>query len=175
MAMHESRSIPSPDVCRIVAKSAFRYAGGPSFFEPMSGRLLKRVCLAAMLVLAMGLARTAQAQISPGALALPHHSIDGPTNCTKCHTQSLRERSFRCTECHREIAAELAQHRGLHSTYPNAGKPGEACVKCHSDHNGENFALLHWDPTPKGFDHTKTGYMLDGKHVGVGCRQCHQA
>jgi hypothetical protein len=141
----------------------------------MSGKFLTRVCLAGMLLLAIAIAHTAQAQISPGALARPHQSIDGPTNCTKCHTQSLRERSFRCTECHREIAAELDQHRGLHSTYPKAGKPGEACVKCHSDHNGENFALLHWDPTPKGFDHTKTGYMLDGKHVSVNCRQCHQA
>jgi len=48
-------------------------------------------------------------------------------------------------------------------------------VKCHSDHNGENFNMIHWNPTPSGFDHTKTGYVLDGKHAGVGCRACHLA
>ncbi|HET6205738.1 MAG TPA: hypothetical protein VFD98_02950, partial [Terracidiphilus sp.] len=127
-----------------------------------------------ILVILLGIARTAHAQISPGPLARPHHNLEGPANCTKCHTQSVSERSFRCTECHHEIAAELQQHRGLHSTFPNEGRPGEACVKCHSDHNGENFAMLHWDPTPKGFDHTKTGFTLEGKHEGVTCRSCHQ-
>jgi hypothetical protein len=115
------------------------------------------------------------AQISPGPLARPHHDLEGATNCTKCHTASVRERAFRCVECHKEIAAELSQHKGLHSTFPNGGQPGEACVKCHSDHNGEGFNMVHWDPTPKGFDHSKTGYMLDGKHVGVQCRACHTA
>jgi hypothetical protein len=33
--------------------------------------------------------------------------------------------------------------------------------------------MVHWTPTAQGFDHTKTGYPLDGKHVGVGCRSCH--
>ena len=115
------------------------------------------------------------AQISPGPLARAHSGLEGPTNCTKCHTESVRERAFHCTECHREIGAELSQHRGLHSTFPNGGRPGEACVKCHSDHNGENFSMVHWDPTPKGFDHSKTGYVLDGKHAGVSCRSCHSA
>jgi hypothetical protein len=135
---------------------------------------MRPLFVAASLFLVMGLARTAHAQISPGPLARPHHNLEGPANCTKCHTQSVRERSFRCTECHLEIAAELTQHRGLHSTYPMPGQPGAACAKCHSDHNGEGFAMLHWDPTAKGFDHSKTGYVLDGKHVGVTCRSCHQ-
>ena len=115
------------------------------------------------------------AQISPGPLARAHQSLSGDTNCTKCHELSTRAPSFRCLECHREIGAELQQNRGLHATYPHSGAPGTACVKCHSDHNGANFQMIHWDPTPTGFDHSKTGYMLDGKHVGVGCRSCHTA
>ena len=117
----------------------------------------------------------ANAQISPGPLARAHQSLDGSANCIKCHEVSTRSPTFRCVECHREIAAELQQHRGLHSTFSNSGPPGSACVKCHSDHNGENFALLHWEPTSKAFDHTKTGYPLDGKHAAVGCRACHNA
>jgi hypothetical protein len=70
---------------------------------------------------------------------------------------------------------ELQQNKGLHATFPRSGPPGAACVKCHSDHNGADFQMVHWDPTPNGFDHAKTGYVLDGKHVGVSCRSCHNA
>lgn len=115
------------------------------------------------------------AQISPGPLAKAHQSLSGGTNCTKCHTVSTRAPEFRCLECHREINAEIQQNRGLHATFPQSGPAGAACVKCHSDHNGENFQMIHWDPTPTGFDHSKTGYVLDGKHAGVGCRSCHAA
>ena len=117
----------------------------------------------------------AHSQISPGPLARAHQSLNGPANCTQCHTVSTRSASFRCMECHREIAAEVNGHHGLHSTYPLPGPPGAACVKCHSDHNGENFKMIHWDPTPKGFDHSKTGYVLDGKHATTACRGCHTA
>jgi len=119
--------------------------------------------------------RVANAQISPGPLARPHESLSGAANCIKCHEVSTKAPSFRCLECHREIAAELQQNKGLHATFPRSGPPGAACVKCHSDHNGADFAMVRWDPTPKGFDHAKTGYMLDGKHVGVACRTCHTA
>jgi hypothetical protein len=113
------------------------------------------------------------AQISPGPLARAHQKLNGTENCVKCHEVSTSSPTFRCVECHREIADELNQNKGLHATFPRSGPAGSACVKCHSDHNGENFALLHWDPTPKGFDHSKTGYVLDGKHAGVACRTCH--
>ena len=120
-------------------------------------------------------ARTLNAQISPGPLAKAHQSLSGDTNCTKCHEVSTRAPSFRCLECHREIAAELQQNRGLHATYPRSGPEGAACVKCHSDHNGVNFQMIHWDPTPTEFDHSKTGYSLDGRHARVSCRSCHTA
>jgi hypothetical protein len=115
------------------------------------------------------------AQISPGSLARAHQSLNGDTNCTKCHEVSTRAPSFHCLECHKEIAAELEQNRGLHATYPRGGPTASACVKCHSDHNGVSFQMVHWNPTPSGFDHAKTGYVLDGKHVGVSCRACHTA
>ena len=127
--------------------------------------------IAAMLICAPKLI----AQISPGPLARAHQSLSGGTNCIKCHQVSTKAPSFRCLECHKEIAAELRDTRGLHSTFPRGGPEGSACVKCHSDHNGENFQMIHWDPTPAGFDHAKTGYALNGKHVGVSCRSCHTA
>src|ERR1035438_8568829 len=116
-----------------------------------------------------------RAQISPGPLARAHQNLNGTESGFKCHEVSTKSPTFRCVECHREIADELNQNKGLHATFPRSGPAGPACVKCHSDHNGENFALLHWDPTPKGFDHSKTGYVLDGKHAGIACRTCHTA
>jgi hypothetical protein len=117
----------------------------------------------------------AQAQISPGPLARAHQGLNGTTNCVKCHQVSTSSQSFRCLECHREIAADLQHNKGLHATFPRTGPPGAACVKCHSDHNGLEFKMIHWDPSSKGFNHATTGFTLDGKHVGVGCRSCHTA
>jgi hypothetical protein len=98
-----------------------------------------------VLVLIAGRIPTLHAQISPGPLARAHQSLSGDTNCTKCHEVSTRAPSFRCLECHREIAAELQQNSGLHATYPRSGPQGASCVKCHSDHNGVNFQMIHWD------------------------------
>src|SRR4051794_29653457 len=61
-------------------------------------------------------ASVAHAQISPGPLSRAHQTLSGGTNCTKCHEVSTRAPSFRCLECHREIAAELHENRGLHAT-----------------------------------------------------------
>ncbi len=133
---------------------------------------LTRVSLVIALI---GFAGSARAQISPGPLSKAHESLNGDTNCTKCHEVSTKAPTFRCLECHREIAVELQQNKGLHATFPRSGPTGAACVKCHSDHNGVNFNMIHWNPTAAGFDHSKTGYPLDGKHVGVGCRTCHTA
>jgi hypothetical protein len=136
----------------------------------------KQVLAICLLLIPLGLAcGAASAQISPGPLASAHRSLDGSANCTKCHEVSTKSPTFRCVECHREIADELQRKTGLHATFPHSGPEGSACIKCHSDHNGESFKMVHWDPTPSGFDHSKTGYVLDGKHLGVGCRACHSA
>ena len=133
------------------------------------------LAIAILVVLIAGRIPTLNAQISPGPLAKVHQGLSGDTNCTKCHEVSTRAASFRCLDCHKEIARELQQNRGLHATYPRTGPVGAACVKCHSDHNGVNFQMIHWDPTATGFDHSKTGYVLEGKHLGVSCRSCHTA
>ncbi|HEY3705804.1 MAG TPA: cytochrome c3 family protein [Terracidiphilus sp.] len=127
------------------------------------------------IALAFGVAAPAHAQISPGPLARVHQDLNGGTNCVKCHELSPSAPSFRCLECHQEIAAELRQNEGLHATFPRSSSAGSACVKCHSDHNGENFQMIHWTPTASGFAHTATGFALDGKHVGISCRACHSA
>lgn len=147
---------------------------------------------AACLMLAIALfAPASQAQISPGPLSKFHRDLDGPSGCTRCHAVSAGTPTFRCLECHSEIASRLRDHRGLHPALMNLNHSGlphpspsggvnntelnAACVRCHSEHNGESFALVKWNPTPTGFDHAKAGFTLDGKHAGLVCNQCHTA
>jgi hypothetical protein len=85
------------------------------------------------------------------------------------------EATFKCLDCHTEIAARLAARRGLHASYGIKTGSSQECVRCHSEHNGENFPLVKWTPTPAGFDHSKTGYNLEGKHAGLECTRCHTA
>ncbi|HXJ17115.1 MAG TPA: hypothetical protein VNM68_07930 [Candidatus Polarisedimenticolia bacterium] len=112
-----------------------------------------------------------RAQISPGPLSKAHQSLSGPTHCTNCHEVGAGSAVLKCQECHKEIAQEIQQNRGLHSRYAEK----EKCAKCHSEHNGEDFPLIHWEPSLNGFDHTQTGYRLEGKHAGIECSKCHTA
>lgn len=144
-------------------------------FVAVVGRIREtaRALRVAWLCVILGLPVLAAAQISPGALSKLHHDLDGPTGCTKCHAVSAGAPTYRCIDCHQEIAVRLQQKRGYHASIMDASERYTACVKCHSEHNGLNFPLLHWNPSPANFDHSKTGFTLDGKHLGVGCAQCH--
>jgi Cytochrome c7 and related cytochrome c len=109
------------------------------------------------------------AQISPGPLSKAHQSLSGSTQCTSCHVFGKGSAVLDCQGCHTEIAQELVQNRGLHATFANRTD----CAKCHSEHNGEDFPLIHWQPSLKGFDYNQTGYPLQGKHTGIECNSCH--
>jgi hypothetical protein len=132
------------------------------------GPLALLVVLAAILCLP----RPAWAQISPGPLARPHESLNGALHCTDCHKFGSAA-TLKCLGCHTEIAGRLGAGRGLHATYKLPKGDDNACSKCHSEHNGEDFALIKWDI--KTFDHNLTGYVLEGKHQGVACNKCHTA
>ncbi len=115
----------------------------------------------------------AAGQISPGPLSRAHQSLNGTANCTTCHKLSAGQPTFRCLECHTEIAGRLTAHRGLHGTYKQEAGSSQGCARCHSDHNGEDFSIVKWNPS--AFDHKQTGYALEGKHAGLACNKCHSA
>ncbi len=121
------------------------------------------------------LASAAHAQISPGPLARAHQFMSGPTGCTRCHAVSAGTPIFQCLDCHKEIRLRLDQHRGLHFALIGNSFSNTTCVKCHSEHNGENFPIVKWDPAPGHFDHGKAGFPLDGRHAGIACAKCHNA
>ena len=83
--------------------------------------------------------------------------------CVKCHKieliDGIRYQEFRgltfgnCTSCHKD---------------PHSNKYGQNCRQCHSE---ESFLIIQG--TNK-FDHNKTDYKLEGKHLLVNCKACHK-
>jgi hypothetical protein len=118
-------------------------------------------------------ASSARSQISPGPLAKAHQSLNGTSQCASCHQFGTSTPTFKCLECHKEIARLLSENNGYHARLEMKNPNGKECVRCHLDHNGENFSLIHWEPSKKQFDHRLTGYPLEGKHAGVECEKCH--
>ena len=88
-----------------------------------------------------------------------HKAID----CFTCHqnttniTQLFQDRTNvaenNCVSCHSD---------------PHDNKFGQDCASCH---NEESFLALN---DMDFFDHSITDYPLEGKHIGVDCRACHE-
>src|SRR2546422_551304 len=158
-----------------VSSSALRLAASSSGScpAPLRAKLRFLSGFAAASLIALLLATAGWAQISPGPLSRAHQSLSGPTQCTSCHKVGVGKADLKCLECHVEIAQRLAEQHGLHATLVAKGSTGRDCARCHSEHNGPDFNLIQWDPSPKAFDHSKTGYVLEGKHAGLTCVQCH--
>jgi hypothetical protein len=116
----------------------------------------------------------ARAQISPGTLSQAHSTLDGPGHCMDCHDIGRRPAEFKCLDCHREIRQSLETGRGWHPALAGSQDIGRGCIRCHSDHNGRDFSLIHWDPPQQNFDHRRTGYILTERHSALACRDCHQ-
>ncbi len=128
--------------------------------------------VAALLSLLWLFAGAATSQISPGPLSRAHKTLDSAVNCTSCHKLGA-VRTLKCLECHNEIASRLRAGRGLHASYELKADSSQECARCHSEHNGVDFPIVKWTPTPAEFDHSKTGYTLAGKHAGLQCNRCH--
>jgi hypothetical protein len=113
------------------------------------------------------------AQISPGELAEPHKSLEGVTKCLSCHALGSGPSAEKCLECHKEIMVQLDKKHGFH--YRTVSVEKRACFECHGEHAGRDFELVHWQDGMERFDHSQTGFMLEGKHASVKCRDCHKA
>jgi hypothetical protein len=88
-----------------------------------------------------------------------HQQVD----CAKCHKIETRGgNTFQhfsgvqftnCTNCHTDV---------------HQNKFGQNCKQCHSELSFHNIKYTN------NFDHSKTGFLLDGKHVDVSCVSCHK-
>lgn len=92
-------------------------------------------------------------------LAGRHRNVE----CEKCHkAENVNDKRFvefrgvsfsSCRDCHKD---------------PHNNQFGPDCRKCHNENSFSDVKEL------EGFDHTKTGFPLEGKHVTVDCRSCHK-
>ncbi len=110
------------------------------------------------------------AQISPGDLTKAHADLEGISNCTKCHVLGEQVYNSKCLDCHKEISQMINSGSGYHS---KSDVKGKNCWSCHSEHHGRNFRIINFNPDK--FDHSKTTFILTGKHEKTKCRDCHQS
>ncbi len=111
---------------------------------------------------------SAWGQISPGELHESHAFLEGVENCIKCHSPQGDQLSDKCLVCHTSIADQKKTGKGLH-----ARQDYSDCYLCHVEHHGRDFELIYFKGGQKAFDHSQTGFKLDGKHAALDCRNCH--
>lgn len=131
-----------------------------------SGRMARAATVAVLLAALCPDPATAQV-LSPGKLAEPHAELEGIRNCTRCH--QLRQPGISrdlCLECHVPLATRIGDDRGFHATLAEPD-----CAACHKEHLGETYEMIRFDSA--GFDHRRSGFVLDGAHADTGCRTCH--
>ena len=109
------------------------------------------------------------AQLSPGELSNAHAHLEGLSNCTKCHVLGEKETTPKCLECHKEIQLLINNSKGYHSS---EDVKGNDCANCHGEHYGRDFKLI--DLEEEYFEHSITGYKLEGKHGKIECKDCHK-
>jgi hypothetical protein len=138
-------------------------------------RFFERAILCSFLFLGLSLfdASALRAQVSPGPLSKAHSALDGPAQCTTCHSFGTLTPTFKCLDCHKEVAKDLSAKHGYHFQIQMRNPNGKDCVKCHLEHNGETSNLIEWPTSLQKFDHNLAGYKLESKHANVACAQCH--
>jgi len=88
-----------------------------------------------------------------------HQEVD----CSKCHAKEVKNgKPFQkfagiqfsnCNNCHTDV---------------HNNKFGQNCKQCHSESSFHNIK------SNTNFDHSKTGFALEGKHISVSCTSCHK-
>jgi hypothetical protein len=118
------------------------------------------------------------------------------TECSACHTvegylpslysqQDHGKSSFPLTGAHLALPCVLCHRKDvkLPSQFRYADK---SCISCHSNPHGEQFAKFvqkesgcegchqtaQWKAA--NFDHSKSGFNLDGRHSNLTCAKCHK-
>ncbi|HEY1471272.1 MAG TPA: cytochrome c3 family protein [Candidatus Acidoferrum sp.] len=148
-----------------------------TWFTDSLCKIFKRTAILAFLITGIFLSfcSPAKGQISPGPLSKAHSSLNGTSHCNSCHQFGASAPTYKCLECHKEVAQDLSAKHGYHFQIQMQNPHGKDCVRCHLEHNGENFKLIHWEPSEEKFDHRLTGYKLEGKHASLACEKCHKA
>ena len=132
--------------------------------------MTKTTVFSTVLLLSVLGSERARAQLSPGELHQSHAFLEGVKNCTQCHDSDQKLAADKCLACHTVLKARIDKGEGIHN------RPEfKECQSCHVEHQGRNFQLVWFKGGEEKFDHTQTGYVLEGKHSAIKCQSCHQA
>src|ERR1700732_5303663 len=114
-------------------------------------------------------ATSVETLLMPGKVTRAHEKQE--ENCANCHDRSnVRTQSSLCLDCHKEIAADVGEHKGYHGRMANAGT-GE-CRACHTEHKGRAADIVQLSRAQ--FDHHLTDFALEGAHSALACESCHK-
>jgi hypothetical protein len=96
---------------------------------------------------------------STAGFSLNWHQVNydaTPMQCSECHTNSTYSivNNQPCLDCHSGHENNFAQ--------THLGDFGSNCLGCH---DGKDRMI--------NFDHSQTGYPIEGKHSGIKCTDCH--
>lgn len=103
-----------------------------------------------------------QGQFDHSKTRYPLTGLHAQVQCAKCHTNGADGKPQyvgipfnQCSDCHKD---------------PHHGSFPQGCQSCHSTSGWKKVSL---QAVSERFDHSKTKYPLEGKHVNVDCAQCH--
>lgn len=102
---------------------------------------------------------------SPGELSSAHAQLDDSGQCNACHTRGKQLDWEKCLGCHKEIKTKADKKQGIHGT------ASRDCILCHSEHHGRELKTYYLDK--ETFDHSRTGWKLEGLHALLKCEACH--
>jgi hypothetical protein len=115
-------------------------------------------------------AASVETLLMPGPVSRAH--VKQEETCTNCHDRSnQRTQTSLCLDCHKDIATDVADHRGYHGRMPNAAS-GE-CRGCHTEHKGRDTDITRLSRLQ--FNHQLSEFPLDGAHAHLDCAACHKA
>lgn len=106
--------------------------------------------------------------LSPGELIQGHAKEEA--ECAKCHKRFDKSaQTGLCKECHKDVARDIAEHRGYHGHI----KEDKECKECHTEHKGRAANIVIFAPAE--FDHKQADFQLKGAHLDdkVKCKDCH--
>ncbi len=107
--------------------------------------------------------------VMPGPLIEGHAKYE--KNCKECHKPfSKGAQTQLCAACHKEIAADRREKRGLHGRRPDTVNLD--CRRCHTDHKGRGADVVQFDR--ETFNHRFTDFPLKGGHRTARCEGCHK-
>lgn len=154
----------------------------------MTGRWLKLVILANLLVALALVFIYPHLMVSPGALARGHQQL--ATDCFACHAPLRGATAERCVACHKVAGIGLQTTQGLPIAKPTVKTSFHQeltehdCMACHSDHAGPRLSQRSRKPFSHELLKPATRQRCDTCHAApknklhqalkLPCAQCHK-